>query len=145
MHDPSRMHPCLYAMLACRLDGRIYAIKKIRLDARMPGAFNRITREAAALSRMQHPNVVRYFQASKSIRCTRACTIHPPLLSLFFFPCSCLKLPTLDAQLRVCWCKDIPVCTTHTYKCRYLSATVCKYSNCCWCHPSHLLHTWLAP
>ncbi len=33
-----------------RMDGRQYAVKKIRLDAQAP------------LSRLQHPNIVRYFQ-----------------------------------------------------------------------------------
>ena len=46
----------------------MYAIKKIRLDTRTPNAFNRITREAATLSRLQHPNVVRYFQVRRRRR-----------------------------------------------------------------------------
>jgi len=47
-----------------RLDGRQYAVKKIRLNAAMPAAFNRILREVATLSRLQHPHVVRYFQCA---------------------------------------------------------------------------------
>ncbi|WVZ04349.1 hypothetical protein V8G54_025155 [Vigna mungo] len=44
-----------------KLDGRQYAVKKIRLkDKSMP---DRILREVATLSRLQHQHVVRYYQA----------------------------------------------------------------------------------
>jgi serine/threonine protein kinase len=47
-----------------RLDGRRYAIKKIRLQ---PGgsssSYSRILREVATLSRLQNPHVVRYYYA----------------------------------------------------------------------------------
>lgn len=45
-----------------RLDGRQYAVKKIRLQRQVPSEYARITREVATLSRLQHTNIVRYFQ-----------------------------------------------------------------------------------
>lgn len=45
-----------------RLDGRQYAVKKIRLQRQVPSEYSRITREVATLSRLQHTNIVRYFQ-----------------------------------------------------------------------------------
>ncbi len=45
-----------------RLDGRQYAVKRIRLDSASPAAFARLLREVATLSRLQHAHVVRYFQ-----------------------------------------------------------------------------------
>lgn len=45
-----------------RLDGRQYAVKKIRLQRQIPSEYARITREVATLSRLQHTNIVRYFQ-----------------------------------------------------------------------------------
>ncbi|PNH06312.1 putative serine/threonine-protein kinase [Tetrabaena socialis] len=49
----------------CRLDGRQYAVKKIKLHSASPASYARITREVATLSRLQHPNVVRYFQSHR--------------------------------------------------------------------------------
>ncbi len=46
-----------------RLDGRQYAVKKIPLETHSSGAFERIMREVTTLSRLQHANVVRYYQA----------------------------------------------------------------------------------
>eukprot|EP00210_Caulerpa_lentillifera_P004699 g4483.t1 len=46
-----------------RLDGRQYAIKKIKLFATSINAYTKIIREVSTLARLQHPNVVRYFQA----------------------------------------------------------------------------------
>ena len=46
-----------------RLDGRQYAVKKIRMPAGVPSGRSRLMREVATLARLQAPNVVRYFQA----------------------------------------------------------------------------------
>src|SRR4051812_7633189 len=45
-----------------RLDGRQYAVKRIRLDSASPAAFVRLLREVATLSRLQHGHIVRYHQ-----------------------------------------------------------------------------------
>lgn len=45
-----------------RLDGRQYAIKKIKILHSAASYYSRMMREVATLSRLQHPNVVRYFQ-----------------------------------------------------------------------------------
>lgn len=51
-------------VVLCRnkLDGRLYAMKKIRLNDRSP-LNNKILREVATLSRLQHHHIVRYYQA----------------------------------------------------------------------------------
>ncbi|XP_010525998.1 PREDICTED: eIF-2-alpha kinase GCN2 isoform X2 [Tarenaya hassleriana] len=46
-----------------KLDGRQYAVKKIRLKDKDIPVNNRILREVATLSRLQHQHVVRYYQA----------------------------------------------------------------------------------
>ncbi|CAK0752569.1 hypothetical protein CVIRNUC_002156 [Coccomyxa viridis] len=46
-----------------RLDGRQYAVKKIRMPSAAPVAYSRLMREVSTLARLQHPHVVRYFQA----------------------------------------------------------------------------------
>ncbi|KAK9906778.1 hypothetical protein WJX75_007809 [Coccomyxa subellipsoidea] len=46
-----------------RLDGRQYAIKKIKMPSSAPAAYSRLMREVATLARLQHPYIVRYFQA----------------------------------------------------------------------------------
>ncbi|XP_057460394.1 eIF-2-alpha kinase GCN2 isoform X2 [Actinidia eriantha] len=46
-----------------KLDGRQYAVKKIRLKDKGPPDNDRILREVATLSRLQHQHVVRYYQA----------------------------------------------------------------------------------
>lgn len=51
-----------------RLDGRQYAVKKIRLQQNVPNEFSRIMREVATLSRLQHTNIVRYFQVHVASR-----------------------------------------------------------------------------
>jgi hypothetical protein len=53
-----------------RLDGRQYAIKKIRMPSSAPAAYSRLMREVATLARLQHPNVVRYFQVSGTAAAT---------------------------------------------------------------------------
>jgi serine/threonine protein kinase len=53
---------------AHRLDGRKYAVKKIKLQpGGGSGSYARILREVATLSRLQHPNVVRYFQVRRGL------------------------------------------------------------------------------
>ncbi|KAM5570160.1 eIF-2-alpha kinase GCN2 [Rosa sericea] len=46
-----------------KLDGRQYAVKKIRLKDKSLPLDDRILREVATLSRLQHQHVVRYYQA----------------------------------------------------------------------------------
>ncbi|EPS68608.1 hypothetical protein M569_06160, partial [Genlisea aurea] len=46
-----------------KLDGRQYAVKKIRLNDQSAAVNDRILREVATLSRLQHQHVVRYYQA----------------------------------------------------------------------------------
>ncbi|CAL8462314.1 g1847 [Coccomyxa elongata] len=46
-----------------RLDGRQYAIKKIKMPSSAPAVYSRLMREVATLARLQHPYIVRYFQA----------------------------------------------------------------------------------
>ena len=49
-----------------RLDGRQYAVKKIRMPSAAPAAYSRLMREVSTLARLQHPHVVRYFQVRTS-------------------------------------------------------------------------------
>ncbi|CAN6235470.1 unnamed protein product [Urochloa humidicola] len=53
----------LVALCKNKLDGRQYAVKKIRLKDRNPQVNEKILREVATLSRLQHQHVVRYYQA----------------------------------------------------------------------------------
>lgn len=58
--------PCVCAQVVLatnRLDGRKYAIKKIKMSDQNPQMNTKILREVATLSRLQHQNIVRYFQA----------------------------------------------------------------------------------
>jgi hypothetical protein len=56
---------CWQVLATNRLDGRAYAIKKIRMSAQNPQLNHKILREVATLSRLQHTHVVRYFQVCK--------------------------------------------------------------------------------
>ncbi|OVA04586.1 Protein kinase domain [Macleaya cordata] len=51
------------ALCKNKLDGRQYAVKKIRLKDKSKPVNDRILREVATLSRLQHQHVVRYYQA----------------------------------------------------------------------------------
>ncbi|XP_006852117.2 eIF-2-alpha kinase GCN2 isoform X1 [Amborella trichopoda] len=51
------------ALCRNKLDGRQYAVKRIRLKDKSPSVNERILREVATLSRLQHQHVVRYYQA----------------------------------------------------------------------------------
>lgn len=51
------------ALCKNKLDGRQYAVKKIRLKDKSLPVNDRILREVATLSRLQHQHVVRYYQA----------------------------------------------------------------------------------
>eukprot|EP00250_Pteridium_aquilinum_P002999 c132_g2_i1 orf=137-1987(+) len=56
-----------------KLDGRQYAMKKIRLTDKSPALNKRILREVTTLSRLQHHHIVRYYQAWFE---TVTCTMH---------------------------------------------------------------------
>ncbi|KAF3337885.1 putative serine/threonine-protein kinase GCN2 isoform X2 [Carex littledalei] len=51
------------ALCQNKLDGRQYALKKIRLKDKNPLVNDKILREVATLSRLQHQHVVRYYQS----------------------------------------------------------------------------------
>ncbi len=44
-----------------KLDGNMYAIKRVKLDYKFPAHCERIIREVTSLSKLYHPNIVRYF------------------------------------------------------------------------------------
>jgi translation initiation factor 2-alpha kinase 4 len=50
------------AQVRNRLDGRIYAVKKIKLDPKDEEFNRRIIREVTLLSQLHHEYVVRYYQ-----------------------------------------------------------------------------------
>jgi hypothetical protein len=49
-----------------RVDGRKYAIKKVRMDTAASGSWN-VLREVSTLSGLQHAHIVRYFQAWREL------------------------------------------------------------------------------
>lgn len=60
-----------------RLDGRKYAVKKILMDTKRGGARESLLREVSTLSRLQHANVVRYYQ----VRCLPAVSLREMCLN----------------------------------------------------------------
>jgi serine/threonine protein kinase len=67
LFSPELLRLVIIVSLTHRLDGRQYAVKKIKLQTDgSSSSYNRILREVATLSRLQHPNVVRYFQVGKT-------------------------------------------------------------------------------
>ncbi len=74
-----------------RLDGRQYAVKKIKMQSQSPQGFSRLIREVTTLSRLQHPHVVRYFQV-KALSCCKSassclillvCSLNIPCVELW--------------------------------------------------------------
>ncbi|CAG9460030.1 unnamed protein product [Pedinophyceae sp. YPF-701] len=58
-----------------RVDRRLYAIKKVRMDPTSQQMNEKIMKEVTTLSRLQHPNIVRYFQAwSEEVLMSRRAT-----------------------------------------------------------------------
>jgi serine/threonine protein kinase len=53
----------LFLQVRNKLDGRIYALKRIRLNPRNKQLNKKITREVKLLSQLNHENVVRYFNS----------------------------------------------------------------------------------
>ncbi len=74
-----------------RLDGRQYAVKKIRMPSAAPVAYSRLMREVSTLARLQHPHVVRYFQVT-SQACSGSQVFHSfhPVISNDIIPAFCL-------------------------------------------------------
>ena len=72
-----------------RLDGRQYAVKKIRMPSSAPVAYSRLMREVSTLARLQHPHVVRYFQV-----CTLGIPAEPSALA--------------SVQPHLCYHTDVP-------------------------------------
>lgn len=95
-----------------RLDGRQYAVKKIRLDpGGSTGSYNRILREVATLSRLQHPNVVRYFQvniakATLSMLVCFVCGVcaQPSRWAMYTLHCSHNYQHCVSAYIHSCVC-----------------------------------------
>jgi serine/threonine protein kinase len=55
-----------------RLDGRIYAVKKIKLDPKDEEFNRRIIREVTLLSQLHHEYVVRYYQVCACVICRKS-------------------------------------------------------------------------
>ena len=58
---------CLFSQARKKLDGLLYAIKRINLNPKSAQLKKRIIREVKLLSRLNHENVVRYEQLVSSV------------------------------------------------------------------------------
>ena len=95
--QPVRWPPATPPAAINRLDGRQYAVKKIPLDAHSAGAYARIMREVTTLSRLQHVNVVRYFQVRQV-----ACGVGAGCFEVQAWLWRCGSVPSFQGSARGC-------------------------------------------